>query len=77
MRTRRLALVAAVAIVVEACSVPTENLPPQDHDFEEQLEEINREADHRMAEMMRENEKLLEQFGVEDEPLRITGFGGD
>ena len=73
MRTRRFALVAAVAIVVAACTVPTENFPAQNPDFEEQLEEINREADRRMAEMMRKNEKLLEQF--EEEPLRITGFG--
>jgi hypothetical protein len=74
MRTRRFALVAAVVAVVAACAAPTENFPPQNPDFEEQLEEINREAERRMDEMMRENEELLEQF--EDEPLRVTGLGG-
>jgi len=75
-RTQRIALVVAAVSAAGACSVPTENLPPQNSEFEEQLVEINREAERRMEEMMRENEEMLDQFGVDEEPLRVTGFGG-
>jgi hypothetical protein len=72
---RYIALVLA-ALIAAACSVPTENLPPQNSEFEEQLLQINREAERRMEEMIRENEEILDQFGVDEDPLRVTGFGG-
>ena len=75
-RIRRIVLVAAAVGAVGACSVPSENFPPQNSEFEEQLVHLNREAERRMEEMLRENEEMLDQFGAVDEPLPVTGFGG-
>ncbi len=79
MRLRRIraGLVAATVCLAAACSLPAEPkpFPPQNEDLELRVDEVTREAERQMEEMMRENQELLDQLGGEDEPLRLTPLG--
>jgi hypothetical protein len=79
MRLSRLrALIAVVVLgIAAACAHPAdrEPFPPQDEEFEHYVENLTREAERQMEEMLRENEEFLSQF-TEEEPLRLAPVGG-
>jgi hypothetical protein len=75
----RLVIVAALVTACSAataCSERVEPFPRQGQEIEEQLIEVNRESERRMDQMIRDNEKLLEQFDGGDDSLPMTGLGG-
>ena len=68
-------LIAIVAISA-GCGGRPKPIPQQPPLSDEQLTELNREAERMMEEMLRESEEFLDQFEVEDDSLPMTGLGG-
>jgi hypothetical protein len=69
-------VVVAASLVAAACAEPVEPFSRQGREIEQQLIEVDREAERRMDQMIRDNEKLLEEFDGGDDSLPMTGLGG-
>ena len=64
------------SLVATGCAEPVEPFLRQGREIEQQLIEVDREAERRMDQMIRDNEKLLEEFDGGDKSLPMTGLGG-
>jgi hypothetical protein len=74
VKTRRAAtgLILAASFVVAACGPPID--PFSRDDLIEPVIQVDKEAERRIDEMMRETQELLEL--ERKEPLPMTGLGG-